>query len=102
MGKGVISIRLEASLLQELDRVAKEEGKTRTGVIKEAIRHYLQNVHRKNSSEGFVPFLEYKKVNEELKNALKKISQLEALVVELRKENELLKEAQKRKRRWFF
>ncbi len=102
--KGVISFRLEPSLLEELDRVSKEEGKTRTGVIKEAIRYYLQHIHRKNSSEGFVPFLEYKKVNEELKSALRRISELEAKVAELSKENEhLRKEAgREKKRRWFF
>lgn len=96
--KGVISFRLETSLLEELDRVSKEEGKTRTGVIKEAIRYYLQHVHRKKDSEGFVPFLEYKRVNEELKEALKRISELEAKLAELSKENEILK----KRRRWFF
>jgi len=102
--KGVISFRLEPSLLEELDRVSKEEGKTRTGIIKEAIRYYLQHIHRKNSSEGFVPFLEYRKVNEELKEALKRISELEAKVAELSKENEILKreDDKAKKKRWFF
>ncbi|NPA41117.1 MAG: ribbon-helix-helix protein, CopG family [Aquificae bacterium] len=101
---GTISIRIEASLLEELDRVAREEGKTRSGLIKEAVRYYLRNIHRKNSSEGFVPFLEYKKTNEELKEALKRISELEAQLAELRKENEVLKEQLKavKKKRWFF
>ncbi len=100
--KGVISFRLEASLLEELDRVSKEEGKTRTGIIKEAIKYYLQHIHRKKDSEGFVPFLEYKRTNEELKEALRRISELEARIAQLSKENEhLRKEAQKRKR-WFF
>ncbi len=98
MRKGVISFRLEPSLLEELDRVAKEEGKTRTGMIKEAIRYYLQHIHRKKDSEGFVPFLEYRRVNEELKEALKRISELEARLAELSKENEMLK----KRRRWFF
>ncbi len=98
MRKGVISFRLEPSLLEELDRVSREEGKTRTGIIKEAVRYYLQHIHRKKDSEGFVPFLEYKKVNEELKEALRKISELEAKLAELSKENEMLK----KKRRWFF
>lgn len=96
--KGIVSFRLEPSLLEELDRVSKEEGKTRTGVIKEAIRYYLQHLNRKNSSEGFVPFVEYKKVNEELKEALKKISELEVKLAELSKENEILK----KRKRWFF
>ncbi len=102
--KGVISFRLEPSLLEELDKVSREEGKTRTGIIKEAIRYYLQNIHRKNNSEGFVPFLEYKKANEELKEALRRISELEVLVAELRKENEILREELKKskKKRWFF
>ncbi|RLJ70469.1 ribbon-helix-helix CopG family protein [Hydrogenivirga caldilitoris] len=98
--KGVISFRLEPSLLEELDRVSKEEGKTRTGIIKEAIRYYLQHIHRKNNSEGFVPFLEYRKVNEELKETLRRVSELEARIAELSKENELLK--RDKKRRWFF
>ncbi len=101
--KGVISIRIEPSLLEEMDRVCKEEGKTRSGFIKEAIRYHLQNTHRKNSSEGFVPFLEYKKVNEELKEALKRISDLESQLAELRKENEILrKDSKGKKKRWFF
>lgn len=95
--RGVISFRLEPSLLEELDRVCREEGKTRTGLIREAIRYYLQHIHRKNSSEGFVPFLEYKKVNEELKEALLRISELEAKIAELSKEREMLK-----KKRWLF
>ena len=102
--KGVISIRIEPSLLEEMDRVCKEEGKTRSGFIKEAIRYHLQNTHRKNSSEGFVPFLEYKKVNEELKEALKRITELESQVAELKKENEILRKGSDKgkKKRWFF
>ncbi len=100
--RGVISFRLEASLLEELDRVSRQEGKTRTALIKEAIRYYLQHIRRKDSSEGFVPFLEYRRVNEELKTALRRIAELEALLAELRKENELLKSPDRKKRRWFF
>jgi len=101
--KGLISLRLEASLLEELDRACREEGKTRTAVIKEAIRHYLQHLKRKDNSEGFVPFLEYRKVNDELMKALGRIAELEASVAELKKENEMLrKQSEVRKRRWFF
>lgn len=102
--KEVISVRLEDSLLDELNRFAKTEGKSRTAVIKEAIRFYLKHAHIKNSSDGFVPFSEYKKVNDELKALLKQISILEARLAELKKENEALKEKleNSRKRRWFF
>jgi len=102
--KGVISLRIEPSLLEELDKVAREEGKSRTGVIKEAVRYYLQHIHRKNSSEGFVPFLEFKKANDELKESLRRLAELEAKVAKLSKENEILKEELKKtkKRRWIF
>ncbi len=99
--KGVISLRLEDSLLYELDNFAKAEGKTRSAVIKEAIRFYLKNAHIKNSSDGFVPFSEYRRVNDELKEALRRIGELEAEVSKLRKENEMLRQTNK-KRRWFF
>jgi len=102
--KGVISLRIEPSLLEELDKVAREEGKSRTGVIKEAIRYYLQHIHRRNSSEGFVPFLEFKKTNDELKESLRRIAELEAEVAKLSKENEVLREELRKtkKRRWIF
>ncbi len=102
--KGVISLRLSASLLEEIDRMCREEGKSRSAFIKEALRHYLQHIQRKGNSEGFVPFLEYKKVNEELREALWRIAELEALVAELRKENESLRKELEggRRRRWFF
>ncbi len=94
----VVSIRLEASLLSELDRICKEEGKSRTTVIKEALRYYLQYIRSKSSTEGFVPFSEYRQVNEELKEALRKIAELEALLAEVKKEKDMLT----KKRRWFF
>jgi len=51
-----------------------------------------------------VPFLEYKRVNEELKESLKRISELESQLAELRKENEMLKQevGKGKKRKWFF
>ncbi len=101
MMRGVISLRIESSLLDELDKAVKEEGKSRTGLIKEAIRYYLQHLRRGKNQEGFVPFVEYRKVNEELKNAMDRIAKLEAENAELKKENEMLKSGQK-KRRWFF
>ncbi len=94
----VVSIRLEASLLSELDRICKEEGKSRTTVIKEALRYYLQYIRSKSNTEGFVPFSEYRQVNEELKEALRKIAELEALLAEVKKEKDMLT----KKRRWFF
>ncbi len=97
--KGVISLRIEPSLLEEIDKVVKEEGKSRTVFIKEAVRYYLQNARRKDSSEGFVPFMEYKKVNEELKSALDRIKELEKEVLSLKQENESLRQ---KKRRWLF
>ena len=97
--KGVISLRIEPSLLEEIDKATKEEGKSRTVFIKEAVRYYLQNARRKDSSEGFVPFPEYKKVNEELKGALERIKELEKEVVSLKRENESLK---RKKKRWLF
>lgn len=97
--KGVISLRIEPSLLEEIDKVVKEEGKSRTVFIKEAVRYYLQNARRKDSSEGFVPFIEYKKVNEELKSALDRIKELEKEVLSLKQENESLRQ---KKRRWLF
>ena len=97
--KGVISLRIEPSLLEEIDKVVKEEGKSRTVFIKEAVRYYLQNARRKDSSEGFVPFVEYKKVNEELKSALDRIKELEKEVLSLKQENESLRQ---KKRRWLF
>ncbi len=102
--KEVISVRLEDSLLDELNKFAKSEGKSRTAVIKEAIRFYLRHVHTKSGLDGFVPFSEYKRVNDELKALLKQVSHLEARLVELKKENELLKEKleSSKKKRWFF
>ncbi len=101
--KGVISLRMDPSLLKEIDRVAKEEGKTRSALIKEAVRYYLQRVHSMDSSEGFVPFLEYKRVNEDLMRSLDRIRELEVEITSLRKENEFLRrEVERRKRRWFF
>ncbi len=97
----IISLRVEASLLQEMDEFCKKEGKSRTALIKEAVRFYLANAPLRNRSEGFVPFMEYKKVTEELKEALRRISELEAEIATLRKENEALKEKLKKKR-WFF
>jgi len=100
----VISLRLSASLLEEIDRICREEGKSRSAFVKEALRYYLQHTRRKDNSEGFVPFLEYRKINEELRSALRRIAELEALVAELRKENETLrKELEgRRRKRWFF
>ena len=101
--KGVISLRMDPSLLKEIDRVAKEEGKTRSALIKEAVRYYLQRVHSMDSSEGFVPFLEYKRVNEDLMRSLDRIRELEVEITSLRKENEFLKrEVERKRRRWFF
>ena len=101
--KGVISLRMDPSLLKEIDRVAKEEGKTRSALIKEAVRYYLQRIHSMDSSEGFVPFLEYKKVNEDLMRSLDRIRELEVEITSLRKENEFLKrEVERKRRRWFF
>jgi cell shape-determining protein MreC len=72
-------------------------------LIKEAIRHYLDNAHRGNSSEGFVPFLEYKKLNEELRETLKRVGDLERRLMELSEENRRLREKlEKKKRCWFF
>ena|GEM_PF-2206710 len=100
--RGVISLRIETSLLEELDRAVKEEGRSRTALIKEAVRYYLQHLRRKNESEGFVPFLEFKRTNDELKEALTRIAELESRVAELRKENEMLRSGQQKRRRWFF
>ncbi len=101
--KGVISLRMDPSLLKEIDRVAKEEGKTRSALIKEAVRYYLQRIHSMDSSEGFVPFLEYKRVNEDLMRSLDRIRELEVEITSLRKENEFLKrEVERKRRRWFF
>jgi metal-responsive CopG/Arc/MetJ family transcriptional regulator len=101
--RGVISLRIESSLLEELDKAVQEEGRSRTGIIKEAIRYYLQHLRKRKDSEGFVPFIEFKKANEELKSALERIAELEARVAELRKENEMLKASSaQKKRRWFF
>ncbi len=98
----VISLRMDSSLLGEIDKVAEEEGKTRSAVIKEAVRYYLQHVRRKENMESFVPFAEYKKVNEELVKALGRIKELEVEIANLRKENEALKKEASKKRRWFF
>ncbi|HIC97517.1 MAG TPA: ribbon-helix-helix protein, CopG family [Aquificaceae bacterium] len=97
--RNVVSIRLERSLLEEVDKVAKREGKARSVVVREALRIYVKNLKSEKSREGLVPFSEYRKVSEELKDALKKIGELERKIAELSKENELLKS---KKRRWFF
>ncbi|MDQ7082601.1 MAG: ribbon-helix-helix domain-containing protein [Aquificota bacterium] len=100
----MITVRLEPSFFEEVDRVAKELGKSRSALIKEALRFYLQHLRRGESPEGFVPFLEFKRVNEELIRSLNRIKDLEVEVATLKKENELLKkELENRpKRRWFF
>jgi len=102
--KGMISLRLEGSLLSEVDKARLREGKSRTAFIKEALLHYLQYIERKEGSGGFVPFDEYKRLNEELKTTLIKVAKLENLVANLTKENETLSQELKKakKKRWFF
>lgn len=102
--RGVITVRIESSFLEEVDRVAKKQGKSRSALIKEALRFYIQHLRREDSPDGFVPFLEFKKVNEELIRSLNRIKELEVEIATLRKENEMLKkELESRpKRRWFF
>ncbi len=85
--KETISIRLERHVLEEIDRVAKEEGTSRTEVIREALRVYFKT-KESAKDRSFIPFEEYKRVSEELSVVKFRMGELQAKLEALETEKE--------------
>jgi metal-responsive CopG/Arc/MetJ family transcriptional regulator len=47
----IINMTVPEELLREVDEVAKAEGRTRSELLREAVRRYVQERHTKDSSQ---------------------------------------------------
>ena len=93
--KETVSIRLEKHFIEQIDRLAQQEGTSRTEVIREALRVYFKT---KESAEdrSFVPFSEYKKLTDEVIKGKYEMGQMRAKVEALEEERSKLREELKR------
>jgi metal-responsive CopG/Arc/MetJ family transcriptional regulator len=83
--KETVSIRLERHIIEEIDRLAREEGTSRTEVIREALRVYFK-IKDSSKDKSFVAFEEYRKVTEELSLARFRAGEQQARIEMLEKE----------------
>lgn len=92
MSKILKNFRLSEDIVKELEELAEIFGITETEVVSRAIHFlYLQTKGQENTSVrgSLVPFSEYKKAQEQLKQALYKLGELQG---ELKAKNELIHE----------
>ncbi len=87
--KESISIRLEKHILDEVDRLAREEGTSRTEVIREALRVFFRT-RESAKDRSFVPFEEYKKLTDEVSATKYRIGEIQAKLELSQKEKERL------------
>lgn len=50
MASRIVNMTIPEELLKEVDAVAQDEGRTRSELFREAVRRYVQEQHRKDSS----------------------------------------------------
>jgi len=89
------NFRLSEDIVKELEELAEIFGITETEVVSRAIHFlYLQTKGQESTSVSgsLVPFSEYQKAQEQLKQALYKLGELQG---ELKAKNELIEELRK-------
>lgn len=92
MSKILKNFRLSEDIVKELEELAEIFGITETEVVSRAIHFlYLQTKGQENTSVSgsLVPFSEYQEAQEQLKQALYKLGELQG---ELKAKNELIHE----------
>ncbi len=111
MGRTLKNFRLSDDTLEELREIAQTLGISETEAVSRAIHHYylsMKGEERGAVSGAIVPFAEYQKAQDQLKQALYKVGELEGqlkvkeeLITELR---ETIKElrAKPAKKWWEF
>jgi len=90
------NFRLSEDIVKELEELAEIFGITETEVVSRAIHFlYLQTKGQESTSVSgsLVPFSEYQKAQEQLKQALYKLGELQG---ELKAKNELIEELRNR------
>ncbi len=108
MGKRARTYRLSEETLRELQEIAQTLGVSETEAISRAIHHFYLSL--KGEEEGYtsgaiIPFAEYQRAQDQLKQALYRIGELEGtlkakeeLIAELR---ERIKELRARPKKWW-
>ena len=98
MAKKQLNIRVEESVLEQLDKLSKQSGKTKTQLIEEAIQLLYSQETQMNSQIEL-----YKRENEQLKMVIKVFQEREKAVEEVKnvyeklinEKDERIKELQK-------
>ena len=109
MGKVKKNFRLSEDIAEELQTIARTLGISETEAVSRAIHHFYLQLKGEESgavSGAIVPFSEYQKAQDQLKQALYKVGELEGqlkvkeeLIAELRERVKELKA--KPSRRWW-
>ena len=109
MGRTLKNFRLSDETLEELREIAQTLGISETEAVSRAIHHFylsMKGEERGAVSGAIVPFAEYQKAQDQLKQALYRIGELEGqlkvkeeLIAELRERIKELKA--KPSRRWW-
>lgn len=96
MGKTARTYRLSEDILSELREIAQTLGISETEAVSRAIHHYYLSMKGEESgavSGAIVPFAEYQKAQDQLKQALYRIGELEGT---LKTKEELIAELRER------